>query len=112
VVEDTRPLLARAAAFVAPLRIGSGTRIKILEAAAMAKAIVSTTLGAEGLELSNGNEILLADEPQRFARAVADLLLDPGRRRALGRAARRRVAENYSLLVLRHALRGAFTELC
>jgi glycosyltransferase involved in cell wall biosynthesis len=111
-VEDTRPLLARAAAFVAPLRIGSGTRIKILEAAAMAKPIVSTTLGAEGLELSDGNEILLADEPRHFARAVADLLLDPGRRRALGRAARRRVAENYSLLALRHALRGAFTELC
>jgi polysaccharide biosynthesis protein PslH len=111
-VEDTRPLLARAAAFAAPLRIGSGTRIKILEAAAMAKPIVSTTLGAEGLELSDGNEILLADEPRHFARAVADLLLDPGRRRALGRAARRRVAENYSLLALRHALRGAFTELC
>lgn len=110
-VEDTRPLLARAAAFVAPLRIGSGTRIKILEAAAMAKPIVSTTLGAEGLDLSDGKEILLEDEPRRFARAVADLLLDPARRRALGRAARRRVAEQYSLSALRHALCGAFTEL-
>jgi glycosyltransferase involved in cell wall biosynthesis len=78
----------------------------------MAKPIVSTTLGAEGLELSDGNEILLADEPGRFARAIADLLLDPSRRRALGRAARRRVAENYSLRALHHALRGAFTELC
>ncbi|HVB80567.1 MAG TPA: glycosyltransferase family 4 protein [Candidatus Binataceae bacterium] len=111
-VEDTRPLLARAAAFVAPLRIGSGTRIKILEAAAMAKPIVSTTLGAEGLELSNGKEILLADEPRRFARAVADLLSDPGRRRAMGRAARRRVTEQYSLPALRHALCGALVELC
>lgn len=111
-VEDTRPLLARAAAFVAPLRIGSGTRIKILEAAAMARPIVSTTLGAEGLELTDGKEILLADEPRRFARAVADLLLDSGRRHALGRAACGRVAETYSLPALRHALCGALTELC
>lgn len=111
-VADTRPLLARAAAFVAPLRIGSGTRIKILEAAAMAKPIVSTRLGAEGLELSDGREILLEDEPQQFAHAAANLLFDFGRRRALGDAARRRVVKNHSLATLRQALSGALAELC
>ncbi len=111
-IADTRPLLARAAAFVAPLRIGSGTRIKILEAGAMARPIVSTTLGAEGLDLSDGKEVLLADEPREFAGAVAALLADRGRRRALGGAARRRVVEDYSLPALRRALGGALAELC
>jgi glycosyltransferase involved in cell wall biosynthesis len=111
-VADTRPLLARAAAFVAPLRIGSGTRIKILEAGAMARSIVSTTLGAEGLDLSDGEELVLADEPRQFAGAVAALLADRGRRRRLGGAARRRVVKDYSLPALRRALGGALAELC
>jgi glycosyltransferase involved in cell wall biosynthesis len=111
-VADTRPLLARAAAFVAPLRIGSGTRIKILEAGAMARPIVSTTLGAEGLELRDGEELVLANEPRRFAEAVAALLADSRRRRALGAAARRRVVEGHSLPVMRSAVSGALAELC
>jgi glycosyltransferase involved in cell wall biosynthesis len=111
-VADTRPLLARAAAFVAPLRAGSGTRIKILEAGAMARPIVSTTLGAEGLGLRDGEELLLADEPRRFARAVASLLADRGRRRALGGAVRRRVVEDYSLPVMRRTLGRALAGLC
>jgi glycosyltransferase involved in cell wall biosynthesis len=78
-----------------PLRSGSGTRIKIFEAMAMGKAVVSTTMGAEGLPVSHGENIILADDPADFARQVVQLLRDPQRRAQLGRAARRLVAENY-----------------
>jgi polysaccharide biosynthesis protein PslH len=110
-VPEMRDELAEATVCVVPLRIGSGTRLKILEAAAMAKPIVSTRLGAEGLEFVDGEEIVLADQPEAFARAVADLLADPSRRRALGQGARRRVEQQYSLTVLRKTLRQALAGL-
>lgn len=110
-VPDMRAEITRAAVCVVPLRIGSGTRLKILEAAAMSKPIVSTRVGAEGLDFVADREIVLADEPQAFAGAVADLLGGSARRRELGQAARRRVEECYSLPVLRAALRGAFAQL-
>jgi glycosyltransferase involved in cell wall biosynthesis len=107
-VPDMRPQIARAAVCVVPLRIGSGTRLKILEAAAMAKPIVSTALGAEGLDFADGSEILLADEPESFASAVVDLLNGAKRRRSLGAASRRRVEHSYSLAVLQGTLRNVF----
>jgi glycosyltransferase involved in cell wall biosynthesis len=110
-VPDMGPELARASVCVVPLRIGSGTRLKILEAAAMAKPIVSTRIGAEGLDFVDGEEIVLADEPSEFARAVADLLADPVRRRAMGLAARRRVEIQYSMPALRRALDQALAQL-
>jgi len=94
-VPDIRPYLARAAVCVVPLRSGSGTRIKIFEAMAMGKAVVSTTLGAEGLPVRHNENIILADDPAAFARAVIDLLRDPQRRAQLGRAARELVARNH-----------------
>jgi glycosyltransferase involved in cell wall biosynthesis len=94
-VEDIRPYLAKGAVCVVPLRSGSGTRIKIFEAMAAGKAVVSTTLGAEGLPVSHGENIILADDPADFAHQVVDLLRDGERRTALGRAARRLVEENY-----------------
>lgn len=106
-VPDMRPLIARAAVCVVPLRIGSGTRLKILEAAAMGKAIVSTAIGAEGLDFIDGREILLADAPEGLARATADLLGDGSRRRELGQAARLRAENQYSLHALRIAVRDA-----
>ncbi len=110
-VPDMRAVIARATVCVVPLRIGSGTRLKILEAAAMAKPIVSTRVGAEGLEFVDGREIVLADEPEAFARAVADLLMDNLRRQKLGQAARRRVERQYSLKSLRAAMHQAMEEL-
>jgi len=104
-VVDLRPYIARAAVCVVPLRIGSGTRLKILEAAAMAKPIVSTTLGAEGLELRSGQEIVLEDSPRAFAEGVAMLLTDPLRAAAIGSAARRAVEQQYSIPALRQQLR-------
>jgi sugar transferase (PEP-CTERM/EpsH1 system associated) len=95
-VEDVRPYVSRSAVFVVPLRIGSGTRLKIFEALAMGKAVVSTTVGAEGLGLTPGVHFLQADTPHDFVRAVISLLRDPTRRDALGHAARELVETHYS----------------
>jgi sugar transferase (PEP-CTERM/EpsH1 system associated) len=75
-VDDVRPYMERAAAYIVPLRIGGGTRLKIYEAMAMEKPIVSTTVGAEGLPVRDGVELLLADLPQAFAAAVVRVLTD------------------------------------
>jgi glycosyltransferase involved in cell wall biosynthesis len=87
-VPDVRPYLRDAEVFVVPLLHGGGIRNKILEAAASGRAVVSTTLGAEGLGLRAGEELLLADSPAEFADAVTSLLRDPLRREALERRAR------------------------
>jgi glycosyltransferase involved in cell wall biosynthesis len=96
VVEDVRPWLERADVVIVPLRIGGGTRLKILEAMAMGKAVVSTTLGAEGLDLVPGRDVLLADDAASFAAQVVRLLAAPEERRRLGAAARRLVEGRYS----------------
>jgi polysaccharide biosynthesis protein PslH len=75
-VEDVRPYMEEAAAFIVPLRIGGGTRLKIYEALGMECPVVSTSIGAEGLPLENGTEILLADDPEDFANAVVRVLTD------------------------------------
>lgn len=85
-VEDVRPYMERASVYIVPLRIGGGTRLKIYEAMAMEKPIVSTTVGAEGLPVRDGVELLLADTPEAFADAVARVLLDQSE--AQGLAAR------------------------
>ncbi|MFZ1752209.1 MAG: glycosyltransferase [Caldilineaceae bacterium] len=78
-VADVRPYVYAAAVYVVPLRVGGGTRFKVLEALASGKPIVSTSLGVEGLGLQDGRELLLADEPQHFAQAVLRLLDDQAR---------------------------------
>lgn len=87
-VEDAVRELARAKVVVVPVRAGSGTRVKILEAWAAARPVVSTTLGAEGLEGRNGQEVLLADQAEEFARAVGRLLDSEALRRQAGDAGR------------------------
>ena len=94
-VDDVRPYLERAAAFVVPLRIGGGTRLKIYEAMAMEKPVVSTTIGAEGLPLTNGTELLLADTVESFAGAIVKVLGDEVLRRRLGQQAATSVREQF-----------------
>ncbi len=94
-VEDIRPYVQRGAVYIVPLRVGSGTRLKIFEAMAMGKAVVSTSIGAEGLPVLSGRDVLIADEPEAFAGAVVGLLQDRVRRDELGRAARQFVAQKY-----------------
>jgi len=94
-VDDVRPHIAKAAVYVVPLRIGGGTRLKIFEAMAMRKAVVSTTVGAEGLPVTPGRDILLEDEADGFASAVVSLLRNDVRRADLERRARALVVGRY-----------------
>jgi glycosyltransferase involved in cell wall biosynthesis len=94
-VDDVRPYVAKAKVFVVPLRIGGGTRLKILEAMAMGKAVVSTNIGAEGLELKDGEHLLLADTPEDFARKIILLLNNRELRERLEECGRRFVREKY-----------------
>jgi glycosyltransferase involved in cell wall biosynthesis len=82
-VEDVRPLIASAWVSVVPIRVGGGTRLKILEAMALGTPVVATSKGAEGLGVQDGENILIADTPEAFARAVLLLLADPGLRTRL-----------------------------
>jgi glycosyltransferase involved in cell wall biosynthesis len=94
-VPDVRPFIAGAAAYVVPMRIGGGVRLKLLEALAMQAAVVSTRMGAEGLPDLRGDEhLLLADTPRAFAAAVLRLLDDAALRQRLG-AAGRALAQRY-----------------
>jgi polysaccharide biosynthesis protein PslH len=94
-VEDQRPYIAAASVYVIPLRIGGGTRLKVLEAMAMGKAIVSTTLGCEGFDVTPGRELEIADTPADFAGAILRLLGDPAARDLLGQAGQAFAASGY-----------------
>lgn len=96
VVDDIRPWLARADVVIAPLRIGGGTRLKILEAMAAGKAVVSTTLGAEGLAVIPGRDLLIADDAATLVTQIGWVLDDAELRRRLGAAARELVVSRYS----------------
>src|SRR5215469_2356444 len=110
-VSDLRPHLAAAAAVVVPLRLGGGTRLKIVEAMAMGKAIVSTTLGAEGIEAAAGRDILIEDEPAAFADAVNRLLAEPGLAARIGQSARRLAVERYAWSSAAHALEAFYRRI-
>jgi sugar transferase (PEP-CTERM/EpsH1 system associated) len=106
-VDDVRPSMRESAVYVVPLRIGGGTRLKIFEAMAMSKAVVSTAVGAEGLPVTAGEHLMLADEPRAFARSVVRLLRDLPRRRGLEQAARQLVVSRYDWSVVAADLEDA-----
>jgi glycosyltransferase involved in cell wall biosynthesis len=95
-VPDVRPYLAASSVAIAPLQIGSGTRLKILEALAMRKAVVSTSVGCEGLSLVPGKHLIVADQPEGIAQAVVALMNNPEKREALGNAGREVVETVYN----------------
>jgi len=107
-VDDVRPYMERAAAYVVPLRIGGGTRLKIYEGMAMEKAIVSTSVGAEGLPVTDGKEIFIADTPEDFAAAVVNLLTSPSFAKEVGEQARRTVVEKFGW----SGVAKSFAEIC
>lgn len=102
-VDDVRPFIADAAVYVVPLRAGGGTRLKIFEALAMARPVVSTTVGAEGLGITAGRHYLAADDPEGFAAATVSLLRDTNRRHAIGDAGRRLVETCYAWPSIAHS---------
>ena len=109
-VDDLRPYLSRAAVVVVPLRLGSGTRLKILESWAMARPVVSTSLGAEGLESVSGKHLLIADDPAEFAAAVVRILNEPELAASLGAAGRALVSESFSWQGTAKSLAAFFQE--
>lgn len=110
-VSDLRPHLAETALVVVPLRLGGGTRLKIVEAMAMGKAIVSTTLGAEGIEAIPGQDLLIEDRPEAFAAAVNRMLDDPGLAASIGQSARRLAVEHYAWSRAASALEGFYDRI-
>jgi glycosyltransferase involved in cell wall biosynthesis len=109
-VPDVRPYMERAALYLVPLRIGGGTRLKILEAWAMGKAVLSTTLGAEGLPAVDGRNIVIADTPDQIAGRAVGLLRDPAARRALGCAGQATVRGGFDWPVIAQRLLRIYQE--
>lgn len=107
-VDDARPLMRAAACHIAPLRAGGGTRLKILNAWAMGKAVVSTSVGCEGLDAVDGHNILIRDEPRDFARAIQEVLGDADLRGHLGRRARATAERLYSWDVVGEGMQAAY----
>ncbi|MBD3332542.1 glycosyltransferase [candidate division GN15 bacterium] len=103
-VDDVRPYIAESEVYVVPLRIGGGSRLKILEALAMQKAVVSTSVGAEGLEVTPGENILIADTPEEFANQIGRLLNDSELRASLGKKGRELVTKRYGWDILARKL--------
>ncbi|MBI2842832.1 MAG: glycosyltransferase [Armatimonadetes bacterium] len=107
-VPDIRPYLSRAAVVIVPLLSGGGTRLKILEALSMGKAVVSTSMGAEGLEVEHSRHILIADDPATFADQVVSMLNTPESAAALGAAGRELARSRYDWEILARRLEEAY----
>ena len=110
-VPDIRPTFAETECSVVPLRIGGGTRLKILDAWSMGKAIVSTSIGCEGLETVDGRNILIRDDAKGFADAVVQILSDAALRERLGREGRMTVEKHYAWTIVGRSLSSRYMEL-
>jgi glycosyltransferase involved in cell wall biosynthesis len=107
-VEEVEPYLVGADVVVVPLRMGSGTRLKVLQALSLARPLVGTTLGCAGLDLSDGEQVRLADDPARFAAAIEALLRDPRAAAAMGERGRAHIAAHFDWRVLVPRLERAY----
>lgn len=106
-VPAVEPYIAGADVVVVPLRMGSGTRLKVLQALSMAKALVGTSLGCAGLNLRHNEHLLLADDPEHFAAAISRLLADPAEGIRLGENGRRHIQQNFDWKVIVPSLERA-----
>jgi glycosyltransferase involved in cell wall biosynthesis len=107
-VDDVRPYIDDAVAFIVPIRIGGGTRLKIYEAMAMEKPVISTTVGAEGLPLHDGVHLLIADDPMAFADAIVKVLSNFELANELGQKAAQLVRKNFGW----QGVAATFADLC
>jgi glycosyltransferase involved in cell wall biosynthesis len=110
-VPDVRPAYERAGVVVAPLVVSAGTNIKIMEAMAMGKAIVSTSAGIHGLDLRSGEDLIVSDPPEEMAAAISALLDSPERREALERQARRTAEERFGWDIIAETQRELYESL-
>ncbi len=110
-VADVRPAYRQAAIVIAPLLASAGTNIKIMEAMAMGKAIVSTTGGVNGLDLTSGHDVIIENDPARMAASIEELFANPVRRQELGRRARATVQERFNWDRIAEAQRTMYQDL-
>lgn len=111
-VEDIRPYIAKASVVIVPIiSDDGGFKIKVLEAMAMGKPIVSTSLGAKGIDVSDGENIIIAGNPKEFADRVIELLNNEQQRKRIGANARRLIEEKYSWEKMTDMLNDAFQEI-
>lgn len=109
-VEDVRPYVDRAAVSIVPLRMGGGTRLKIVESFAMKKPVVSTAIGAEGIDAVHGESIMIADDPGAFAESVVTLLKDRALRQKLASNGYELMRRRYEWSVIGHELERAYED--
>lgn len=110
-VNDVRPYLAEAEIYLCPMRDGGGTRVKILDALAMGKAIVATSMGCEGIDVTPGKNVLIANTPQEFVEQIKRLHTDPALRQSLGQEARKLAIDCYSWPVIGRKLSAVYQRL-
>jgi polysaccharide biosynthesis protein PslH len=110
-VQDVREYLARGDIYVVPIRVGGGTRLKILDAFASGIPVVSTHAGCEGIEARDDVELLVRDTPDTFARAVLELVADRERRNAIAAAGRNLVEKRYSWTQIGTAMRATYMDV-
>jgi glycosyltransferase involved in cell wall biosynthesis len=110
-VADIRPYVAGSAVYVVPLRVGGGTRLKVLDALSQGKAIVSTSVGCEGIEVTHGLDIYIEDEDNAFADRVVELFNDPQRRKQLGIEARKLAENKYAWASIGQVLLDAYQQV-
>jgi glycosyltransferase involved in cell wall biosynthesis len=110
-VDDVRPYVAKSAVYIVPLRVGGGTRLKVVDAMAQGKAIVSTSIGCEGISVTPGKNIIIADSPELFAQEIITLLKDRDKREKIGTAAREMVEKDYSWDVIGEKMEKLYNTL-
>jgi len=110
-VEDIKPYIARSSVYVAPLWLGTGMRVKILEAWGMAKPVVTTSIGSQGIDCTPGEDVLIADDPREFAAQTVRLLKDKALREKLGRNGRSRVEAKYDWEIIIRQVEEIYDEV-
>ncbi|HKJ66917.1 MAG TPA: glycosyltransferase family 4 protein [bacterium] len=110
-VEDVRPFIARAAVYVVPLRMGGGTRLKVLEALSMQKPVVTTALGCEGIDVLHEETALITDEPEAFADAIIRLLKDQQLQQRLTRNGYQLVREQYDWRIIGELIERSYQDI-
>lgn len=110
-VDDVRDYIAKAQVYLCPMRDGGGTRLKILDALAMGKPIVGTTMAYEGISVTPERNVLVADTPEAFVEQIGRLVNDSNLRRQIGEAARKFVIDNYSWPVIGDQLRDCYRDI-
>ncbi|GBE35979.1 GDP-mannose-dependent alpha-(1-6)-phosphatidylinositol monomannoside mannosyltransferase [bacterium BMS3Bbin07] len=110
-VEDVRPYICKAAVYIAPIKSGGGTKLKVLNALSLAKPVVTTSVGAEGIEVKDNKHLVIADDPGLFAKRTIELLKEPENAAKLGENGRRLMVEKYDWGIIGEKMNRIYEKL-